>query len=92
MPQRDSPDDPQSCGKVNGLYYRVLYRQPPVRYHMPEIRAWLIAKGGIQMDRCIITMRHKHLGFRLCSFTDKLRIASLCPDRTHGKDPGHRMP
>ena len=44
------------------------------------------------MDRCIITMRHKSLGFRLCSFTDKLRIASLCPDKTHGKDPGRRMP
>ena len=48
-------------------------------------------KEEFTVDRFTVTMRQKHLGFLLCSFSHELRTALLCPDKTHEKDLKRRM-
>ena len=54
--------------------------------HSPE------RKEEFTVSRFTVNMRQKYLEFLLCSFEEELRIALLCPEKTHEKDLKRRMP
>ena len=39
------------------------------------------------MIRSMVTMRHEHFEFLLCSLKPELRSALRCPQMTHEQDP-----